>query len=141
MGGHAGSREACRFRYAGLLTCVVARPFVRTCENHLNKREPDMSKLTCLKEVKQIRKLVVLGILCLCFVNVVCAQDAQDRCQYRAEDINLPLMVFLSGEYERATLHSTGQPVNGVVCDHWSKTSGGRLHRAIPLKNGRIEGL
>jgi len=106
-----------------------------------------MSAFTNRKEVKPIGKLIVLGVLCLCFFmacsgvkndnNPVPVSDvdlanvvyAQERCPYETRDTNVVNGITV--------LSSTGQPVNGVVCYN----SDGMLLWETPYKNGMKDGI
>ena len=137
MGGHVGSRKARRLlldRFVNLRGCS---PFSMGERKQLIQGEPDMSTFTNRKKVKQIRSLLILGVLCLCVVNIVYGQG--ERCQYRRFND-----IVYNPATEEATLRSTGQPINGIVCDYWGSTEilkGHALFSETPFKNGKAEGI
>jgi len=71
-----------------------------------------------------MRKLIIFAVSCLCCANAV---NAQERCQYKAAEI----------DEASGTVKSTGQPVNGVVCSYDDNL----VIMEMPFKDGKKEGI
>ena len=73
-----------------------------------------------------MKKLVMLVVLCVCFVSI---GNAQGICDYNSKDIKV-----LDG---RAVLKSSNQPINGVMCG-FNKSK--ELKFTAPHYNGLLDG-